>query len=80
MTMSLDLDEKLQLDDEMEDASEDLWTQYVRHGNPMTTNVEGVSRRMKELSPKLFCQAEKMQFEFLDISSKIILYQSCRAG
>lgn len=80
MTMSLDLDEKLQLDDEMEDASEDLWTQYVRRGNPMTTNIESVLRRLKELSPKLFCQAEKMQFEFLDISSKLVLDMGCKAG
>lgn len=71
--MSLDLDEKLQLEDEMEESLEAMWTQYVRRGNPMTTNVESVSRRLEELSPKLFCQPEKMQFDFLDVSSKIPL-------
>jgi hypothetical protein len=72
--MSLDLDEKLQLEDELEESLEAMWTQYVRRGNPMTTNVESVSRRLEELSPKLFCQPEKMQFDFLDVSSKIPLH------
>lgn len=71
--MSLDLDEKLHLQDGMEEPVENLWAEYVRHSNPMKVNAEGVSRRLKELSPKLFCQPEKMQFDVLDVASKFDL-------
>jgi hypothetical protein len=71
-TMSLDLDKKLQLDDEVEEPIESLWVKYVRRGNPMKVNAEGISRRLKDLSPKLFCQPEKMEFDILDIASKCV--------
>ena len=73
IAMSLDLDEKLHLQDGMEEPVENLWAEYVRHSNPMKVNAEGVSRRLKELSPKLFCQPEKMQFDVLDVASKFDL-------
>ena len=69
-TMPLDLDEKLQGDDEVEEPIEGLWMKYVRRGNPMKLNAEGISKRLKNLSPKLFCQPEKMEFDILDVASK----------
>lgn len=73
IAMSLNLGEKLHLEDGMEEPVENLWVEYLRRSNPMKVNAEGVSRRLKELSPKLFCQPEKMQFDILDVASKFDL-------
>lgn len=67
--MSLNLDEKLRLEEDVE-SEEDFWAEYVRRGNSMKTNAGGMLRRLNELSPKLFSQPEKMQFDVLDVDSK----------
>ena len=67
--MSLNLDEKSRIEEVMR-LEEDFWAKYVGRSNSMKTNAGGILRRLNELSPKLFSQPEKMQFDIMDIASK----------
>jgi hypothetical protein len=75
--MSLNSDEKLGLEEEIMEPAKDIWAEYVCRGNPMKVNAEGVSKRLNELSAKLFSKPEKMQIDILDVASKFAL-QGCR--
>jgi hypothetical protein len=68
--MSLNLDEKLRLEEGMMEPAEDFWADYVRRGNSMKINARGVLKRLNDLRPKLFSQPEKMQFDILDVASR----------
>ena len=68
--MPLDLDEKIKLQDEKMEPEQEVWTEYLRRGNSMKLNVEGVLKQLNDLSPKLFSPPDKMQFDIMDVAGE----------
>jgi hypothetical protein len=70
IALTMNLDEKLPIDDGVAESGKDMWESYAAGENLFTNNGEGASRRIRALSKKLFSPEEKMKVDFLDVQSK----------
>jgi hypothetical protein len=69
----MELDEKHQNEMSSDpEADVDTWAEYAEGRRPMVHNGAVLSRRLKEMRPKLFCKQGKMLVDILDVASKFL--------
>lgn len=69
--MSVSVDEKLAAK-VVSQRNDEMWAEYANRGNLMMNNVESISRRMRDMSSRLFSDEEKMVVDILDVAGKIL--------
>lgn len=68
--MSVSVDEELAAK-VVSQRNDEMWAEYANRGDLMMNNVESISRRMRDMSSRLFSD-EKMVVDILDVAGKIL--------